>query len=358
MAYLFNNYEAELLDTNFETVGIIDTYQSFIWTDRYQSAGDFEIYIPTNAPIMSEVKIGRYLRFRYSKHIMIIEKIIYDQDHTNGFYAVVSGRSLECILDRRIVWSMTNVYGNVEDGFQKILNDNIINPSISERRIDNFRFIPSNDSTIQSYKNEAQYTGDNLYTICTGICSNFKIGYQILWTGQYLEFKFYRGSDFSYSNTQNNPYVVFSTDFENLVSSKYTSNHTNYKNVAHIGGEGEGSDRKWTDVGNATGIDRKEMYVNASDISSKNGNQQIDNNTYYNLLQTRGNEKISEAQATEIIEGSMQSLAQYTYMSDFNIGDKVQVIDDYGNTMSSTISEIIFSQSSKGQTVVPTFASL
>ena len=32
-----------VLDKNFDTQAIIDTYESFNWTDRYNEAGDFEL---------------------------------------------------------------------------------------------------------------------------------------------------------------------------------------------------------------------------------------------------------------------------------------------------------------------------
>ena len=36
--------EATILDTNFNIIGIVDDYQSMIWTERYSQTGDFEIY--------------------------------------------------------------------------------------------------------------------------------------------------------------------------------------------------------------------------------------------------------------------------------------------------------------------------
>ena len=36
--------EVLVLNTEFESVAIIDTFESLIWTDRYYEAGDFEIY--------------------------------------------------------------------------------------------------------------------------------------------------------------------------------------------------------------------------------------------------------------------------------------------------------------------------
>ena len=32
-----------VLNTDFQIVGVIDVYESFIWTDRFYSYGDFEL---------------------------------------------------------------------------------------------------------------------------------------------------------------------------------------------------------------------------------------------------------------------------------------------------------------------------
>lgn len=37
--------EATILNSRFEKVAIIDRFKSFIWTDRYQENGDFELYL-------------------------------------------------------------------------------------------------------------------------------------------------------------------------------------------------------------------------------------------------------------------------------------------------------------------------
>ena len=35
-------------DRNFSIVGVIDAYESLIWTNRYYIEGDFELYVPAN----------------------------------------------------------------------------------------------------------------------------------------------------------------------------------------------------------------------------------------------------------------------------------------------------------------------
>ena len=94
-----------LLDKNFNRVSIIDNYESAIWTDRYLEPGDFELYIPIGNTIPSSISIGKYLMFTDSEHLMIIESLKIETDIEDGNKLIVTGRSAESILDRRIVYN-------------------------------------------------------------------------------------------------------------------------------------------------------------------------------------------------------------------------------------------------------------
>ena len=98
-----------ILDKNFDTIGIIDTYESFNWTDRYNEAGDFEITMVLDTvqhtkELLSIFVEDNYVYLGMSEHLMIIEDLNITTDQEEGNKLVVSGRSLESILDRRIVW--------------------------------------------------------------------------------------------------------------------------------------------------------------------------------------------------------------------------------------------------------------
>ena len=45
--------EAWILDQNAASLAVLDTFQSFIWTDRYRGYGDFEIYMPAETSALS-----------------------------------------------------------------------------------------------------------------------------------------------------------------------------------------------------------------------------------------------------------------------------------------------------------------
>ena len=106
------NLEALVLDIDFNAVGILDSFKSFIWTDRYASAGDFEIYTPASLEAIELLQTERYLYCNGTEHVMIIEGFKTDSDADDGKYLIITGRSLESILDRRIIWKPLSVpYG-------------------------------------------------------------------------------------------------------------------------------------------------------------------------------------------------------------------------------------------------------
>ena len=118
-----------VLDTNLEPFAVFDSYNSLIWTDRYNECGDFEIYTAMEDGLLTYVKQDYYLQRPDSEHVMIIEKIEIDTDAEDGNNITITGRSLESILDRRIVWNKTSLSGSFQDGIEKLLNENVISPS-------------------------------------------------------------------------------------------------------------------------------------------------------------------------------------------------------------------------------------
>ena len=136
--------------------------------------------------------------------MMIVEKIQITSDTEDGNHVTVTGRSLESILDRRIVWGQKLLSGNLQNGIKTLLNENVISPSDSNRKIPNFIFKESTDPAITKLKLEAQYTGDNLYDVIQKICEEQGIGFKITLNDEkQFVFELYAGSDRSYDQTEN-----------------------------------------------------------------------------------------------------------------------------------------------------------
>lgn len=348
--------EVFVLDTNLQTVDIIDTFESLIWTDRYSKCGDFEIYTYASLENITLFKDDYYLWTKDSEHVMIVESKQIESDVETGAHLTVTGRSLEIILARRIIWNQTVLSGNLQDGVKRLLDENVISPSDPDRRIDNFIFEPSTDEAITSLTLNAQYTGDDLYEVICQICDANNIGFKITLTDdKKFKFKLYSGSDRSYDQVKN-PYVVFSPNFENIINSNYYESKKDFKNVTLVAGEGEGSARITATVGSGSGVARREMYTDARDISTTDGDTTISSDVYSQLLSERGNEKLSENVFVKAFEGEMETTQMFVYGTDFFMGDIVQIHNEYGMEAKSRVIEIVKSQSNDEYTTYPTFS--
>ena len=95
--------EPLILDKNYATTAVLDKFESFLWTDRFRGYGEFELYLPVDTTALGFLKQDHYLQILSSDRMMIIEELQTDTDAEEGNHLTVTGRSLESILERRVV---------------------------------------------------------------------------------------------------------------------------------------------------------------------------------------------------------------------------------------------------------------
>ena len=377
-----------VLNDKFERIAIIDNYASFIWTTRYNSPGEFEIYMPADASMLSLFKKGYYIakeicqildmiygdytELTYAqledstydslkrtsncnpnikRQTMIIETVKLTTDTEEGDYVTVSGRSIESLLARRIVWGRTSLRGRIEDSIRALIFDNIINP------VDDVRTIPQ--LKLGTYANleattDSQFLGDNILDIVNTICQQKDVGYKVTLVDGLFYFELYTGVDRSY-NQKVNPWVVFSPQYENILSTEYTSDATNYRNSALVSGGGDayGEARFRVAVGTATGLDRREMYVDAGDIS--NSDATMPDYVYIDTLRNKGYEALANAAIKPEFSGELDT-RQSMYQKDYDVGDIVQLETEYGVHARARVTEVVECWDELGYKAIPTLS--
>ena len=238
-----------ILDQNFMDKVILTQYESLLWVDRYNEPGDFEIYTPPTDELLEYAKVDNYLYSKDSDHTMIIEHVELNTSYEEGPRMIIKGRSLESILDRRILWYKTQIRNNIEDAIRQLLEWAFIDPTNSyytennmytdiDRKVDNFVFEYSNDPKIKaSFVNTEYNVGTDLLTVVKELCQAVNVGFKItLNDNDQFVFKLYKGENRSYTQ-DTNPWVVFSPRYHNLKTTQFSNDNTTLKNCVRTVGQ-------------------------------------------------------------------------------------------------------------------------
>lgn len=349
-----------VLNENFVQFYNISEFVSLIWTERYWGYGDFELEILYDLEVLDKVKVGHYLALGDSNNIMVIESlsITYEIDNKANRYIVYKGRTIESIFDRRIVWGEW-LYEEMDA--QSIIFDLIdkcfINPDDENRKIDFLRTkvnqnIPSIILTLTG-------DGDGLYEIIQAICQEKQIGMkcELIPDEGIIEFSLYCGEDHSYDQMERPP-VIFSGEYENLGPSRYSLDTTRYKTVALavspwrdkniLDEEGNVIDTETTrsviEIGDLslTGLNRREMLVNCG-------------SAYPDDMTQEAMEELSDINQLEELDSELDPKKQFVYGVDYNIGDTVQVVTEFGLDAKAIVIEFVRCWTEYEYTEVPTF---
>ncbi len=383
--------ELYVLDDDRNQIAIIDDYKSLIWAKRYSAYGDCELYLRATHEHFTALQKGYYLERSDDDMICRIESIELDTDAENGDYLIVTGYDVRKILNQRIIRDTITFEGLAENFIRKIITANVTNPSVAARKIEEITLGASNGFTEPW---EEQVTFDRAFDKIEEVCQALGWGSRMLLRadGKFV-FNVYRGIDRSYDQSEND-FVVFSPEFDNISSSKYVSDSTSLVTVAVVGGAGEGVDRAIQTVGTASGINRHEAFIDAKDVSRDieysvlietypGGTMEVDNVTVYYkwngnriaildhvanpskatlldivylpMLNGKGEETIADNSGSVSFEGDIETLIQFHYKEDFDVGDIVTIQNEYGLGANARIVEVIETFDENGHTVTPTF---
>lgn len=338
-----------IMNDQFERLAIIDDYSSFIWSTRYYTSGDFQLMVDVNESNMNLFMKDYYVVRDDDENVGIIEDIQIQRNEDLHEVLIIKGRFLDAIIARRIIAVQTTVNGKVSACIEQLLTENIINPSISARKIANF--------TISSYEisttMHAQYTGKNLLETISSICQTYGIGYKVTLNDDHeFVFQLYEGIDRTYDQNVHS-WVIFSDTYDNLLSSQYEENYKDIANAVLVAGEGEGLDRKtlWVSDG-STGLARHEIYKDQRNIRSDDG--EIPEEEYEELLEEAGKESLTKY--TTAFTGKVY-FDSITYKQDINVGDLCVIENSrWGIYLNTRLVEVIESVNEAGEySITPTF---
>lgn len=332
--------EARIYDKDLNFKGVIENHTSLIWCRKYYEPGNFEIHAPITERNLFLLSKGNIISKRGSDEAGVIEGIENEEsDIRNEITA--KGRFLSSYMDRRLIKSTVNFSGYTEIAMRQLLTAAAPIPLVTLGELNGF-----------IEKVELQVTMKNLMSYETKLAKSATIGYRLRpdFKEKKLLFETYKGVDRTTAQGVNSR-VIFSESYNNLNNVIYKYNDQQYRTKAIVGGEGEGTNRVYVEVGGGSGLELREIFVDAKDINSEG----MTTTAYKAALMQRGLEALASNIIAESVECETEADINFKYKIHYDLGDIVTVKKKkWGITLNQRITELQEVYEYGGMYVVPT----
>lgn len=307
-----------ILDVRFysrsmQPLGFCEGITSLQWNRKYNAMGNFEIHCAQSN--MQYVRLDGILRLNGALEAGVIEsvKLISSASKQD---MIIKGRFLSSYLDRRLVKSTYDVSDKLvteamHECFENatLLSDHIVLGTIAD------------DAT----KTTFQATYKSLLDVELSCAQTADLGLRFRpdFEAKMIYFDIYKGIDRSVHQHER-PWVVFAPRYKNLGSTEYEKIGSTEKTVCYVGGQGEGEKRTIATAGDDTlaGLDRRELFLEATDVSKT---KEMTDDDYMKALKSRGERALADDKVSESFNADVDPLANFRYKIDYDLGDIVTI---------------------------------
>lgn len=338
--------EIRVYDSAFNLKKVVENFVSLLWHRCYNSVGDFKITAPATAENIYHLAIDNIVWVEGKTEAGVIESREIQQDNTKN-EIVVSGRFLESYMDRRLIRPRINYSGQIEVGMRKILTDAVPIPMV---QLGEFNDFPETIRFQATYKNLLKYEEK--------LAKSGEFGFRFRpdFKNKVIYFEVYKGLDRSISQSSR-ARVIFSEEYATLTSSTYSESSQLYNNVCYVGGQGEGDARTYVVVGDdsLTGLERREVFLNATDVSQDEMTEQ----EYLDALRQRGQDLLNENIKTQAVTCVTNPNGNFVYKKHYDVGDIVTVQKkSWGVNQNERITEVTEIYEHEVPVIEPVFGTL
>lgn len=397
-----------ILDKEYNLLAAINEQEDIVFNKRFNDVGYCALKVACDAEMLDLLRAGHYIFRYDDDMLCKIVKPQIDTDVEQGDYLTVDAEDMNNILAGRIVRWEVAYSGTVAGFIKRLIVENVISPKQSQRKIENFDFDDSNFAEFTEKINvpKGTVTQDLLQLVVT-TCKTYNYGFRVSLDieTRRLRFRLIRGKN--KATTDSDEYVEFSPNFANIISSHYAEDESNYKNVVYVGYKSADKDDEniyllslyeGQDEGKPEpqGEERREVYVDATgtsreididtlqtifngsvkrspatqgtetsgyyyvtvggaqqkvatfEITTRDGESTekltVTDYTYFLLIRAAGKNKLAEHIKTQEFNGEVDTIDTYKYKVDYDLGDVVKVVNEYGIEAAAQITEVTESE--------------
>lgn len=359
------------VDTNWLKTGVVDEFESVVWTERYRDSGEVNLVVaetPANRAFITE---GIFLHTPSSQEIMLIDTISIEDGSITA-----TGRTLTDFLKQRIFrktwqgnvdsWVTSGTLGagaSINVFLQDLINPatyltgGLVLTSGANEAFTNLTLAP--DVSGPAVRLTIPY-GD-LFTAVQQTADSDDLGFTMYpqsvtdGTGN-LYFKVYRGVDRS-SGQSTNPLVAFDPAMDSITGIKELRSLSGFKNVAYVWPSGITAQTQIVAVygpgaSSLTRFNRRSMMVTASDVNAAD----YTSAELITLLTQVGKDALANNNYVRMLDGQLVPQNAFVYGTDYSLGDVIDLRGTTSIAQKARVTEYIRAQDSTGERAYPTLS--
>jgi hypothetical protein len=352
-----------ILDSALRRDSVIDDFESLIWTERMSDLGDFELSVRSTLATRSTFVVGRLLAINKSHRVMEVENVEDNVDDDGKEMLTVKGRSLERILDDRIVkysggnlevsneWIIEATPANVaRTMFNRIcrtgaLSQHDLIPFLQTGSIFPTGTIPEPTEVITHTQRP-----ESLYRAIKTVCKMYELGFRLVRgpDDSTLYFDVYAGNNRTTQQSNFSP-VVFSVQLDNIQNYSEFSNVQETKNVAYVYTDTHAMLIYGPHVATTvSGFERRAMVLTPQ-VPQDHPNPAA-------FLVEEGKKALRAARGHSLFDGEVNERSAYIYGVDYEVGDLVEMRNKDGVITHKRVTEQIFVADEQGERSYPTLS--
>lgn len=324
-----------VLSPQMDLLAEIDDYEELTFVRRWHTVGEFELTINSykqHTDLLQRqhlIMLGADTR----KVGMITHREIkVSQKGKAAEQWFVKGITLEGVVGQRVIVPPVAAEHDVASGtaetvMKHYLSRHVIDPDDAARKMEMATLAPDQSrGPLLTWQSRYGNLEEELAKI--SLLSGLGWGVHLDFSLMRWVFDVYEGRDVTWQQTENPP-VIFSVEFDSLKEAHYIDSIAGFRNLAYVGGQGEGVARAIQEVGSTAGLDRFESFIDARDVESDAE------------LIPRGEQALYELRREEKFEAQVLESSPFHYEEDWKLGDIVTVQNRrWGVTLDSRITEV------------------
>lgn len=343
-------------------LGVIDEITSLIWTRRYWSAGDFKLLVPFTDRHAALISKGNLIMRRGDTEAAEMRYINIRRD-TQGVEEIeVQGKFLTGWIGKRIICGQIAAQDTTQSIIRRIVNETVVSPADPARRIPNVLLESEEEDTGSGMIDYTSEAFANALLAIEAAAKAAKLGFKMRTdarAGKHY-FTVYAGRNLTAEQGVFSP-CIFSPEFDNVTEQEFENSIENLKSTAYVGGE-ETVPRVVAEVGDgSSGLDREEVFVNATDITKVYRDASDTEITrtdaeYLACLQERGYSELEQYAETLNFASQINPNANLEYRRDFDLGDRVTCLNrKWGIKINVRVTEVTETYQKNGKEIEITF---